>query len=234
MRRSRKAGINFLNDSAIAKRIAELEDFTDKDVLEIGPGLGQLTTFIKNYRSLTLIEKEKSFTERLKSSFPEATIIMADALKVEWPAFQIFVSNIPYSITSPLLEKLWNCDFEEGIVTIQKEVADRITAVPGTKDYSKLSIMMQLKFDVNRKFDIAPSKFTPQPKVFSTVLKLKRKERVIPEGFDQFLKLLFSQRRKKIRNVVNSGLFQDKRPEELSLENLLTLFERFSEQQQSL
>jgi 16S rRNA (adenine1518-N6/adenine1519-N6)-dimethyltransferase len=233
-RRGRKAGINFLNDPTIAKRITEFEDFTGKDVLEIGPGLGQLTTFIKNYRTLTIIEREKSFAERLKASFPEANVVAGDALKVEWPTFQIFVSNMPYSISSPLLEKLWNSDFEEGIVTVQKEVADRITAVPGTKDYSRLSVMMQLKFNVERKFDIPPSKFTPQPNVFSTVLKLRRRGGAIPDGFDRFLRLLFSQRRKKIRNVINSALFQDKRSEELSVEELLVLFEKFSVQQQSL
>jgi 16S rRNA (adenine1518-N6/adenine1519-N6)-dimethyltransferase len=234
MRRGRKAGINFLKDPTIAKRIVELEDFSGKDVLEVGPGLGQLTAFIRNYRTLTLIEREKDFADRLKYSFPDATVVAGDALKVEWPHFQIFVSNMPYSISTPLLEKLWNSDFEEGIVTVQREVADRITAVPGTKDYSRLSVMMQLKFDIERKFDIPPSKFVPQPKVFSTVLILRRAEGVIPNGFDLFLNLLFSQRRKKVRNVMNLGLFQDKRPGELSIEDLLALFEKFSARQQSL
>lgn len=234
MRRSRQAGINFLNDQKIAEKIVSIVSFSGKDVLEVGAGLGQLTRFIRNYKSLTLIEREISFTERLRISFPEAKVINSDALKLEWPRFDVFVSNMPYSISSPLMEKLWNSDFEEGVVTIQKEVADRITAIPGSRDYSRLSVMMQLKFKVERKFDIPPSKFTPPPKVYSTVLRLEKKDEVIPNGFDEFLKILFSQRRKKIRNIVRSEMFGEKRPEELSIQELLEAFGEFILQRQSL
>lgn len=234
MRRSKSAGINFLNDSAIAERIISLGNFVGRDVLEVGPGLGQLTTLIKDYRSLTLIEREREFAERLRYSFPNARIILGDALKVDWPSFQIFLSNMPYSISSPLLEKLCNCEFDSGIVTVQREVADRIIASPNNKDYSRLSVMMQLKFDVIRKFDIPPSKFTPSPSVYSTVLTLKKKNSKIPEGFDEFLKLLFSMRRKKLRNIIDTDAFEDKRPEQLEVTELLYLFRRFSERRQSL
>jgi 16S rRNA (adenine1518-N6/adenine1519-N6)-dimethyltransferase len=234
MRRSRQAGINFLNDQKIAEKIVSVVSFSEKDVLEVGAGLGQLTRFIRNYRSLTLIEREATFSERLRVSFPEAKVINSDALKLEWPRFNVFVSNMPYSISSPLLEKLWNSDFEEGVVTIQKEVADRITASPRSRDYSRLSVMMQLKFNVERKFDIPPSKFTPPPKVYSTVLRLEKKGGVIPYGFDEFLKILFSQRRKKIRNIVRSEMFGEKRPEELSVQELLETFGEFISQRQSL
>lgn len=233
MRRTKQAGINFLNDDKIAERIVSLVSCVNRDVLEVGAGLGQLTAHISSYRSLTLIEREWEFAERLKSSFQNATVINADALKVEWPRFDVFVSNMPYSISSPLLEKLWNNRFEEGVVTIQKEVADRITAVPKTRDYSRLSIMMQLKFKVDREFDIPPSKFTPSPKVFSTVLRLEPRNEKIPAGFDDFLKSIFSQRRKKLRNVVNTRLYGDMRPEELTTLELIKIFEDLSEQRQS-
>ncbi|MCL6003632.1 MAG: 16S rRNA (adenine(1518)-N(6)/adenine(1519)-N(6))-dimethyltransferase RsmA [Thermoplasmatales archaeon] len=231
MRGNKKAGINFLNDPKVAERIASSVEFNDRDVLEVGAGLGQLTRFIKNFRTLTLIERETSFAERLKVSFPEAKVINADALEFDWPEFQVFVSNMPYSISSPLLEKLWNSNFIEGVVTIQKEVAERITAVPRSKDYSRLSIMMQMKFNVVRKFDIPPSKFTPAPKVYSTVLKLEKRDVEIPKGFDDFLKLIFSQRRKKLRNVVNPSRFSEMRPEELSRDDLLDIFEEVSARQ---
>ncbi len=234
MRRSKQAGINFLNDPAIAERIVSFVGVEGKDVLEIGAGLGQLTRFITGYKSYTIIEREEDFAIRLRVSFPGIRVINEDALNTEWPKFDVFVSNMPYSISSPLLEKLWKSTFDEGVVTIQKEVADRITAVPRTKDYSRLSIMMQLKFKVERKFDIPPSKFTPAPKVYSTVLKLARRETEIPQGFDVFLKVVFSQRRKKLRNIIESDVQGDRRPEELTVDELLEVFEKTSGQRQSL
>ena len=233
MRRSKQAGINFLNDPKVAERIVSCVDFSGRDVLEIGAGLGQLTKFIKGYRNFTIIEREADFADRLKADYPGINIINDDALKVDWPKFEVFVSNMPYSISSPLLEKLWNSEFKEGVVTIQKEFADRIIAVPRTKDYSRLSVMMQLKFNVERKFDIPPSKFTPAPKVHSTVLRLEKRDTEIQRGFDDFLKTVFSQRRKKLKNVINTEIQGDKRPEELSRDELLEVFQHTNAQRQS-
>ena len=233
MRRSKQAGINFLNDPKVAERIVSCVDFSGRDVLEIGAGLGQLTKFIKGYRNFTIIEREADFADRLKADYPEINIINGDALKVDWPKFEVFVSNMPYSISSPLLEKLWNSEFKEGVVTIQKEVADRIIAVPRTKDYSRLSVMMQLKFNVEKKFDIPPSKFTPAPKVHSTVLRLEKRDTEIQKGFDDFLKTVFSQRRKKLKNVIDTEIQGDKRPEELSRDELLEVFQHTNAQRQS-
>ena len=233
MRRSKQAGINFLNDPKVAERIVACVDFSGKDVLEIGAGLGQLTKFIKGYKNFTIIEREADFVDRLKADYPEINIINDDALKVDWPKFEVFVSNMPYSISSPLLEKLWNSEFKEGVVTIQKEVADRIIAVPRTKDYSRLSVMMQLKFNVEKKFDIPPSKFTPAPKVHSTVLRLEKRDTEIQKGFDDFLKTVFSQRRKKLKNVIDAEIQGDKRPEELSRDELLEVFKHANARRQS-
>ncbi len=233
MRRSKQAGINFLNDPKVAERIVSCVDFSGRDVLEIGAGLGQLTKFIKGYRNFTIIEREADFADRLKADYPEINIINDDALKVDWPKFEVFVSNMPYSISSPLLEKLWNSEFKEGVVTIQKEVADRIIAVPRTKDYSRLSVMMQLKFNVEKKFDIPPSKFTPAPKVHSTVLRLEKRDTEVQKGFDDFLKTVFSQRRKKLKNVIDAEIQGDKRPEELSRDELLEVFKHANARRQS-
>ena len=233
MRRSKQAGINFLNDPKVAERIVACVDFSGKDVLEIGAGLGQLTKFIKGYKNFTIIEREADFVDRLKADYPEINVINDDALKVDWPKFEVFVSNMPYSISSPLLEKLWNSEFKEGVVTIQKEVADRIIAVPRTKDYSRLSVMMQLKFNVEKKFDIPPSKFTPAPKVHSTVLRLEKRDTEVQKGFDDFLKTVFSQRRKKLKNVIDAEIQGDKRPEELSRDELLEVFKHANARRQS-
>lgn len=228
MRTGKRTGIHFLNDESIASRIVSCIDTTDRDVLEIGPGRGALTAYIKEYRSLCLIEKEKSFEPMLRQKFPGATILIGDALKLDWPKFDVFVSNMPYKITSPLLEKLWETDFTEGVITVQKEFADRLMAKKGTKDYSKMSIMMQLKFELKKQFDIHPSKFSPPPEVYSTVLTLTRKDVVIEEEFPEFLNKLFSQRRKKIKNIVPTELHADQRPEELSTDELLDLYHRIN------
>lgn len=233
MRTGKSTGIHFLNDENTARRIVNLANILGKTVLEVGPGMGALTQHIKGYRSLYLIEKEKSFESYLRSSFPEATIIMDDALEVDWPTFDIFISNMPYKITSPLLEKLWSYSFDEAVITIQKEVADRLIARPGSKDYSKLSVMMQMKFNIKKEFDISPSRFNPPPKVHSTVLKLTRNDAVIDDEFKDFLKILFSQRRKKIKNVINIKKYGENRPEELTIEEILEVYNDFNDLQLS-
>lgn len=230
MGKTRKYGANYLSDSRIAKRIVNLADLRGKDILEVGAGSGQLTKYIKGYKTLTVIERNRNFESILRSSFPEAKVIIADALEIDWNTFQIFISDMPYSISSPLLEKLWNHDFEVAIITVQKEVADRILASPGKGEYSRLSVMMQLMFEVTKKFEISPGAFKPAPKVYSTVLRLERKDTAIPKTFGDFLKQLFSQRRKKIRNIVPVSLYQEKRPGELTIDELLQLYRDFNEQ----
>ncbi len=233
MRTTRKYGANYLIDNKVARTIANTVSYKDKDVLEVGAGSGQLTKFINGYRSLTLIESNRNLERTLKTMFPGAEVKIGNALEIDWPLFQIFVSNMPYSISSPLLEKLWNCSFETAVVTLQKEVAERALATPSNKEYSRLSIMMQLKFRISRQFDIPPSSFSPPPKVYSTVLKLQKKDAEIPRGFDSFLKQLFSQRRKKIGNIIQTGLYGDRRPEELSVDEFMKLFGEFSGQRLS-
>jgi len=228
MRTGRTTGIHFLVDSELAERIVSLADVSNKDVLEIGPGRGAITDHIKNYKRLYLIEKEKTFEAYLRNKFPDAILIMGDALRENWPPFDIFISNMPYKITSPLLEKLWSTDFQMAVITVQKEVADRLIAKPNSKDYSKLSIMMQLKFDIDKEFEIPPYKFSPPPKVQSTVLTLRKRSVKIDEGFPEFLKVLFSQRRKKIKNIINIERFKDNRPEELTIEDILSLYYDFN------
>ncbi|MGC8644871.1 MAG: 16S rRNA (adenine(1518)-N(6)/adenine(1519)-N(6))-dimethyltransferase RsmA [Thermoplasmata archaeon] len=233
MAKGNRDGVNFLVDEEIARKIVSAVNTDGKDVLEVGGGLGQLTRFIKNYKSLTIIEKRREFAERLRDMFPGARIIEGDALKVDWPKFQVFISNTPYSISTPLLEKLWRSEFDVAVVTLQKEVADRMTAQPGTKEYSRLTVMVNMKFHVERMFDIPPYSFSPRPKVYSTVLRMRRKKGEMKEGIDSFVKMLFSQRRKKIRWLVNSEKYGDMRPEELSMNDFEELFDEFSAMQRS-
>jgi len=228
-----KDGINFLLDDEIARRIVSAVDTKGKDVLEVGGGLGQLTRFIRDYRTLTVIEKQAEFALRLKEMFPDANVIQGDALRVQWPRFQVFISNTPYSISTPLLEKLWKSEFEVAVVTLQKEVADRITSHPGTKEYSRLTVMINMKFQVERMFDIPPSKFSPRPEVYSTVLRLRRNSYELKEGIEELVRMLFSHRRKKIKWLVRSDRFGEKRPEDLSTDDFEELFEEFNAMQRS-
>ncbi|MEM0346418.1 MAG: 16S rRNA (adenine(1518)-N(6)/adenine(1519)-N(6))-dimethyltransferase RsmA [Thermoplasmatales archaeon] len=234
MGKKNREGINFLIDEEVARKIVSLVNVYDKDVLEVGGGLGQLTKYISGYRTLTIIEKRKEFAERLRSMFPNANVIQGDALRVEWPEFQVFISNTPYSISTPLLERIRNSKFDYAVVTVQREVADRITASPGSKNYSRLTVMMNMKFQVKRMFDIPPNKFFPRPKVYSTVLLMRRKETNIDPSIEAFVRDLFSQRRKKIKWLVNSAKYGDRRPEELNLDEFLDLFDEFNATRRSL
>lgn len=224
MRTGKRTGIHILINEDLAEKIVNCVNVRGKDVLEVGPGTGALTNFIKGYRRLYLIEKQVDFINELKVKFPDSEILSGDALRIEWPKFDIFISNMPYNITSPLLEKLQKYKFDEAVITIQKEVADRILAKPGSKEFSRLSVGMQLIFTIEKCFNISPSNFRPIPKVYSTVLKIRPTGRNLPQGFDEFLKLLFSSRRKMISGILKDKALPNKRPEELSPFDLLDLY----------
>lgn len=231
MRLGRTTGTNILVDDHISRKIAECVNITGKNVLEIGPGYGAITKHLKGYKKLYLIELQGEFEPYLRSKFPDSEIIIGDALKLEWPEFDVFISNLPYNISTPILEKLENMEFQEGVITVQKEVADRILANPGNKYFSRISVGMQLRFNIQKCFHISPHKFRPVPKVYSTVLRIVPKGVTLPSEFEDFLRTLFSSRRKMISTIFHDRSLPDKRPEELNPEELLELFKKISGQQ---
>jgi 16S rRNA (adenine1518-N6/adenine1519-N6)-dimethyltransferase len=209
-RAKRRLGQHFLSDRRILARIADaLEAGPEDTVLEIGPGLGSLTAALAQRAGrLVAIEKDAELVPALRSSFPQIEVVEADALEVDWhqlvpPAFLV-AGNIPYNMTSPLLDKALLPPRPKRVVfLVQKEVADRVTARPGTGDYGALSIGIQVVATAERLFVVPAGAFQPRPKVDSAVLRIvPRPEPLITdaerESFRALTVGLFGFRRKQV------------------------------------
>lgn len=225
-----KLGQHFLADSSAASRIVEaLGDISQRTVLEIGPGRGALTSLLASRaRRLIAIELDRVLAAQLRMKFalwPNVEIIEADVLAVDLPSLFApkpgttrpglpftpeavrVVGNIPYNITSDLLLRLFHHRqyFESMVLMVQREVADRLAAPPGGSEYGLLSATAQLYARVEKLFALPPGAFAPPPKVHSAVVRLTMEPRLealkVPEdGFIEFLKLSFGQKRKTLWN----------------------------------
>ncbi len=229
----RPLGQHFLNDPTILGRIVDaLDPVPGETVLEIGPGQGSLTRVLLE-RGLKVIAIEKD------RRFVGPGVIHGDALKVEWPRVAKVVGNIPYYITSPLLEKALTPPIPERVVfLVQTEVADRLAANPGGKTYGALSVGVQAVVRVEKLFHVAPGAFRPPPKVRSAVVRLTplQKPLVSPEEvapFRVFVTACFSKRRKQLKNAVPGldeaelrelGFDPALRPERISPDAFIRLF----------
>lgn len=239
----RYLGQNFLYAPSILKRIIQVARLSQEDtVIEIGPGPGRLTKMLaERVKKVIAIELDNELYEKLKldlSGHDNVELIHGDALKFPFEDIDDFkvVSNIPYNITTPLIFRL--LDAKKGLKTItftlQKEVAERIVAGPGGKDYGILSIMIQYYALPKLKFIIRKEAFRPVPRVDSAVLHIKILENPSIDVKDEKLfflvvKTAFSQRRKTLSNslksfggdikdrLINSGIDPQRRPETLSL-----------------
>ena len=214
---------NFLVNLKAAKRIVDYLDLKQNDeVLEIGPGKGVLSQFlIDRAKKVYGVELDRDLCAYLKEKFKDREnfeIINQDILKfdlrkiVKKEGRLKVIGNIPYQITSPILEYLiQNREFVElAILTVQKEVAKRICAKPGTPDWSPLSIGIQLFSNPEILFSLKPNSFFPAPKVDSAVIKLrflsKPKVEVELPFFSDLVKAVFSQRRKTLSNNLSKSL----------------------------
>ena len=214
--RPKKAlGQHFLTDLGIASRIADTVDARpDLPVLEVGPGMGVLTQFlVAKGRELKVVELDDESVTYLRHTYPdlEDSIIADDFLKMHLQrTFDghpfLLTGNYPYNISSQIFFKaLENRDLVPCITgMIQKEVADRICASPGSKAYGILSVMLQTWYDAEYLFTVEPHVFNPPPKVRSAVIRLTRNSReTLPcdeELFRRVVKTTFNQRRKTLRN----------------------------------
>jgi 16S rRNA (adenine1518-N6/adenine1519-N6)-dimethyltransferase len=178
-RAKRRLGQHFLSDPRLLARIADaLEPGPEDTVLEIGPGPGGLTAALAAQAGrLVAIEKDRELVPKLRARFPRAEIVEADALEADWhklagPRFLV-AGNIPYNITSPLIDKALEPPPPARIVfLVQKEVAERVTADAGTPAYGALSVGVQAVAKAERLFTIPAGAFFPRPKVDSAVLRL--------------------------------------------------------------
>ena len=270
--RKPKLGQHFLIDLMAPRQIADaLGDLSQATVLEIGPGRGALTSLLaKRARRLIAIETDRVLAAQLRMNFaltPNVEIVEGDILAVDFdtlfgpkpgstrPGIKTelervrVAGNLPYFITSDILLRLfaYRKYFEISVLMVQREVAERLAAAPGSSEYGLLSATAQLYTSVETLFTLPPAAFSPPPKVQSTVVRLTASPRLqelnVPEaGFIDFLKLSFAQKRKTLWNnlkvqydtkalrtaMEQAGVKSDARSEALTLEKTAALFRALS------
>jgi 16S rRNA (adenine1518-N6/adenine1519-N6)-dimethyltransferase len=209
-RARRRLGQHFLSDPRILERIADaLGAGPDDTVLEIGPGPGGLTAALAGRAGrVVAIEKDRELVPALRSRFPGVTVVEADALDADWHALAgprfLVAGNIPYNITSPLIDKALAPPRPGRIVfLVQKEVADRVTAPPGSGTYGALSVGVQAVARAERLFTVPAGAFHPRPQVDSAVLRLTPLDPPLVDGDDaaRFRRMvvgIFAYRRKQL------------------------------------
>ncbi|ABL87582.1 dimethyladenosine transferase [Pyrobaculum islandicum DSM 4184] len=217
---------HFLRDTSVAQFITELVP-SGLDIIEVGPGRGALTLpLAEKSKTIYAIEIDPTLAEFLKRQAPpNVVVIVGDALEIEWPRADFFVSNIPYSITSPLLLKLAKYRLP-AVVTIQKEVAERLVAAPGTENYGRLTVAIRCHYDVEVLRILPPHVFSPPPKVYSAVVRLTPRRPCVEdfENFQRFTARLFSTRRKTLRRLKLGET--EKRVYQLTLEEIVELYKK--------
>jgi len=220
-----RLGQNFLVSVTAQAAIADaLGDVADRTVVEIGPGRGAITALLAaRARRLVAIELDRQLAARLREQFAgraSVEVLEQDALAADFAALRgedadklLVVGNLPYYITSDILLRLFrfHAVVERAVVMIQREVADRVAAHPGTSDYGVLSATAQMYARVEKLMTLPPSAFSPAPQVHSTVVRLTMAPRfeelaVEPEGFLPFVRSCFAQKRKMLgKNLRNAG-----------------------------
>ncbi len=210
-RPTKRLGQHFMLDSQILRRMVEAADLSPNDtVLEIGPGLGNLTEELLNTGAkVRAIEQDPEFVRFLKRRFGERLeLVEADAVEAFLPEFDKVVSNLPYQISSPITFKLLEAGFNLGILMLQQEFAERMVAKPGTRDYGRLTVGVYYHSSCEILFDVSRSSFWPQPKVDSCVVRLVPRpppfKVVNHDLFSEVTRAIFSHRRKKIANALKS------------------------------
>tara|TARA_Y100001958_G_scaffold120291_1_gene87405 strand:+ start:221 stop:1006 length:786 start_codon:yes stop_codon:yes gene_type:complete len=220
-------GQNFLIDNDILEKIINIKKIENKTILEIGPGTGNLTSYIlkKNPKKFYVIEKDNQLSITLKNKFnKEIEVINEDVLNIdETILFKdkvIVFGNLPYNISTEILSK-WivnlkdNFWFECLILMFQKEVADRIIAEYNTSNYGRLSIISNWKLNIKKILDIKPEAFFPKPKIDSTLLFFYPKKNFIkikdPNNLEKITRIFFNQRRKMLKKPFNQLFNGDQR-----------------------
>ncbi len=220
-----KLGQHFLHDAqAIQRIVAALGDCTGRTVVEIGPGKGTITHSLAIQASHVLaIELDPDLAARLRAELPpeRVTVIGQDVLAFDFAGASgdagerlLVVGNLPYYITSPILLKLAasHAALDRAVLMMQREVADRVAATPGCRDYGLLSVTAQLYGPVERLFTLPPGAFSPPPDVHSTVLRWRFAPRIAELQIDEtsflrFVRQAFAQKRKTLANNLRAAGF---------------------------
>ena len=223
---SKSLGQNFLKDKNILSKIIGLAELSKEDiVLEIGPGLGALTEELARLAgSVVAIEKDKKLIPHLtdlSNRLGNLKLVSEDSLKVDLrELFQgsgvKVVSNLPYSVSTPILIKLLESRdmFSSLVLMLQLEVGERIASGPGSKKYGSISVLLQTYFDISLEFKVPPSAFWPRPKVYSVVLKMvplksPRADIADEQLYEKVIRAAFSSRRKMLGNSLQSAFPKD-------------------------
>lgn len=212
IRPSRKMGQNFAVDPRLIATIVMAAELGREDVvLEIGAGTGNLTeAIVEVAKKVIAVEKDTVSARALRDLFAErgnVEVLNEDILLMRLPHVSKIISNLPYSISTPITFKiLFEGNFERAVLTYQKEVAERLLAGPGGHEYSRLSVMSSLLAEVERVKDFPPESFYPKPDVSSTIVVMRRRtaQDIDWEFLDETLKLLFSQRKRKLRRALET------------------------------
>lgn len=235
-------GQHFLKNEDIARRIAEAVRTPDAYVLEIGPGMGVLTQYLlqQPFADLSVVELDEESVAYLQQHFPQLgeNLIAGDFLRMDlaerYPDKFVIVGNFPYNISSQILFKV--LDYKDQAVEVvgmfQKEVAERVTAKAGNKQYGILSVLLEAFYDTEYLFTVSENEFNPPPKVKSAVVRLTRnfdkKLQCDEATFKLIVKTAFNYRRKTLRNALQSLPFPEevtssplfnKRAEQLSVQD---------------
>lgn len=220
-------------DGRVADRHVEYARISRDDVvLEVGPGLGILTErLVERARKVIVIELDPKLADHIEDAFGDRVeLIRGDALAVPFPHFDRFVSNLPYSISTPIIFKLFEHEFQGAVIMVQKEFGKRMVAKPGELDYSRLSVTVAHHAECQLLEQVPASQFEPRPRVDSVLVSLDPRPpaySVVDERlFLRVVNVLFQTRRKKIRTSLrNASLLPD---EQKGLPHLDERVERLS------
>ena len=255
IRAKKSLGQNFLIDKNIIDKIVSILELKDKNILEIGPGTGNLTEGIlkKSPKKILAIEKDDNLVKLLKEKFDDKIeIINKDILKIDENSLSdqtlTVFGNLPYNISTEILckwilnikQKIW---FDCLILMFQKEVADRIISDFNTKSYGRLTILANWRLDIKKICDISPLSFQPKPKIESTVLFFKPKKKFFvlknAKNLEKITRIFFMHRRKMIKkpyyqlfnrniNIASKiGIDLNSRPQNLDFETYFKLAKEY-------
>ncbi len=222
IRLSKRAGQHQVIDPIVLERMMDYAELSHDDiVLEIGAGTGNLTCLLAQRAGKVIaVERDRRFVEILRERLkdcPNVELLCGDALRIEFPEFNKVVANLPYSISSDITFRLLERDFSSAVLMYQREFAERLVAKPGSDEYSRLTVNVYYRAEVELLEEVPPTAFVPQPKVTSSIVRLSPREPpfevVGKDMFFRVVRALFQHRRQRVRNALHHSfgeIFPDK------------------------